>query len=58
MILRDTTDKMILKPSGGDALPPLPPPMQQPDATWQALPPPLPELVSKPTAPPPPPLDG
>ncbi|MDF3134184.1 secretin N-terminal domain-containing protein [Pseudomonas extremaustralis] len=55
MILRDTTDKMILKPSGGDALPPLPPPMQQPDATWQALPPPLPELVPKPTAPPPPP---
>ena len=48
MILRDTTDKMILKPIGGDPTPALPPPMQQPDATWQPLPPPLPDLVPKP----------
>ncbi|WP_460133421.1 secretin N-terminal domain-containing protein [Pseudomonas sp. S1_E04] len=48
MILRDTTEKMILKPTGGDPTPALPPPMQQPDSTWQALPPPLPELVPKP----------
>ncbi len=48
MILRDTTEKMILKPIGGNPTPALPPPMQQPDSTWQALPPPLPELVPKP----------
>jgi len=48
MILRDTTDKMILKPIGGDSTPPLPPPMQQPNTTWQPLPPPLPDLIPKP----------
>ncbi|MGF6093704.1 secretin N-terminal domain-containing protein [Pseudomonas sp. 18175] len=48
MILRDTTEKMILKPTGGDPTPPIPPPMQQPDANWKALPPPLPDLVPKP----------
>ncbi|OIN47442.1 general secretion pathway protein GspD [Pseudomonas azotoformans] len=55
MILRDTTSNMVLKSTGsGDAIPPLPPPMQQPDATWQPLPPPLtlPELVPKPVQPP------
>ena len=48
MILRDTTEKMILKPTGGDPTPALPPPMQQPDANWQPLPPPLPDVVPKP----------
>ena len=48
MILRDTTEKMILKPTGGDPTPALPPPMQQPDANWAPLPPPLPDLAPKP----------
>ena len=48
MILRDTTEKMILKPTGGEPTPALPPPMQQPDANWAPLPPPLPDLVPKP----------
>ncbi|PMX07734.1 MULTISPECIES: secretin N-terminal domain-containing protein [unclassified Pseudomonas] len=53
MILRDTTEKMILKPTGGDPTPALPAPMQPSDGTWQALPPPplpsaLPDLVPKP----------
>lgn len=49
MILRDTTSNMVLKSTrGDDAAPALPPPMQQPDATWQPLPPPLPDLVPKP----------
>jgi general secretion pathway protein D len=40
MILRDTTEKMILKPIGGDPTP--------------AIPPPLPDLVPKPAPVPPP----
>ena len=48
MILRDTTEKMILKPTGGDPTPPMPPPMNT-SGPWEPLPPPLPELVPKPT---------
>lgn len=48
MILRDTTRNMVLKTSGGSSTPVLPPPMQQPDASWAPLPPPLPDLVPKP----------
>jgi general secretion pathway protein D len=47
MILRDTTEKMILKPTGGDPTPPMPPPMNT-TGPWEPLPPPLPELVPKP----------
>ncbi len=47
MILRDTTEKMILKPTGGDPTPAIPPPMN-PTGQWDPLPPPLPDLVPKP----------
>lgn len=54
MILRDTTSSMVLKSAGPvNAAPALPPPMQQPDGTWQPLPPPLPELIHPPAPPPP-----
>jgi general secretion pathway protein D len=54
MILRDTSSNVILKSSGA-ATPlsaPLPPPMQQPDATWQPLPPPVEQQMAPPTMPP------
>jgi general secretion pathway protein D len=47
MILRDTTEKMILKPTGGDPTPAMPPPMNT-SGPWEPLPPPLPDLVPKP----------
>ena len=47
MILRDTTEKMILKPTGGDPTPPMPPPMNT-SGPWEPLPPPIPDLVPKP----------
>lgn len=45
MILRDTTQDLTLKASGPSSPAALPPPMQQPDANWQPLPPPVPPLV-------------
>jgi len=53
MILRDTSSSLTLKSSGPSNFnAPLPPPMQQPDATWQSLPPPVEQLGTPPAAPP------
>jgi len=53
MILRDTSSSLTLKSSGGSSSlsAPLPPPMQQPDATWQPLPPPVEQQAAPPTVP-------
>lgn len=55
MILRDTSSSLTLKSSGDSSTlsAPLPPPMQQPDATWQPLPPPVEQQAAPPTVPPP-----
>lgn len=55
MILRDTTQHMTLKSTGGSSpAPALPPPLATPpDANWQPLPPPLPELIPAPAPQPP-----
>lgn len=55
MILRDTTQHMTLKSTGGGSpAPALPPPLATPpDANWQPLPPPLPELIPAPAPQPP-----
>ncbi|WP_294738094.1 secretin and TonB N-terminal domain-containing protein [uncultured Pseudomonas sp.] len=53
MILRDTSRNLTLKSSNSGSFDaPLPPPMQQPDATWQPLPPPVEQQSAPPAVPP------
>ena len=54
MILRDTRDIKLRSTGTGAFSGAIPPPMQQPDANWQPLPPPVPQQVAPPTVPPPP----